>query len=102
MRKLWSALGQGRVRSARLRAIAWAAVGLASFALGWADSVVLVWVASVYANVVGELGAAEAADDEAVLAEVRALQQQVTELHSIIRAKAGTVDHAEAGATPTP
>lgn len=94
MHSLWSALGTGRVRSARLRAVAWIVVGIVSFPLGWADSVALVWIASVYANFVGELGAAEAADDTAVLAEVRALRAEVTELHSIIRTNAGTVDLA--------
>jgi hypothetical protein len=84
MRKLWNALGEGRVRSARLRAIAWVIVGIASFPLGWADSVALVWIASVYANFVGELGAAEAADDEAVLSEVRALREQVAKLQATL------------------
>lgn len=84
MRKLWGALGQGRVRSARLRAIAWVVIGIVSFPLGWASSVALVWIASVYANFVGELGAAEAADDEAVLTEVRALREQVAELRSVL------------------
>lgn len=84
MRKLWGALGTGRVRSARLRAIAWVIVGIVSFPLGWASSVALVWIASVYANFVGELGAAEAADDEAVLAEVRALREQVDALRATL------------------
>lgn len=47
----------------RSRALAWIILGLASFRFGWQDSVVLVWVASVYANIVSDLGAAEAADD---------------------------------------
>jgi hypothetical protein len=84
MRKLWNALGEGRVRSARLRAIAWVIVGVISFPLGWADSVALVWIASVYANFVGELGAAEAADDEAVLSEVRTLREQVAKLQTTL------------------
>ena len=84
MRKLWGALGEGRVRSARLRALAWATVGVISFPLGWASSVVLVWIASVYANVVGELGVASAEDDEAVLKEVRALREQVAKLTDTI------------------
>src|SRR5687767_8547003 len=106
MRNPWSALGTGRVRFARLRALLWAVVGIVSFPLGWANSVVLVWIASVYANVESGIAAGEAADDEAVLAEVRAVRAEVAELremlHSIISTKAGTVDLAEAGATPTP
>lgn len=78
MTRLWNALGTGRARFARLRALLWVAIGIGSFPLGWADSVVLVWVASAYANAVGELGAAEAADDEAVLSEIRALRGAVT------------------------
>jgi len=104
VRNPWSALGEGRVRFARLRAIAWAVVGIISFPLGWANSVVLVWIASVYANFASELAAGEAADDEAVLSEVRALRADVDNLrdmlHSIIRTKAGIVDHAEDGGTP--
>lgn len=84
MRKLWGALGSGRVRLARVRAIIWAVVGIVSFPLGWANSVVLVWIASVYANVASEVAAGEAADDEAVLTEVRALRKQVAELRSTL------------------
>jgi hypothetical protein len=54
---------RARVYFHRGRAALWIALGAASFPLGWADSVVLVWIASVYANVVSDLGAAEAADD---------------------------------------
>lgn len=76
MINLWSALGtSGRVRFARLRAFAWALVGAVSFPLGWANSVVLVWIASVYANVASEIAAGEAADDDAVISEIRALRR---------------------------
>lgn len=84
MRRLWDALGEGRVRLARLRAIAWAIVGAVSFPLGWANSVVLVWIASVYANVASEVAAGEAADDEAVLTELRELRRQVDALRSTL------------------
>lgn len=50
----------------RSRAIAWIALGAASFPLGFSDNIAVVWLASVYANVVSDLGAAEAADDRAV------------------------------------
>jgi hypothetical protein len=55
-----------RVRFARVRAAAWAVVGVVSFPLGWANSVILVWIASAYANMASELAAGEAADDAAV------------------------------------
>lgn len=84
MRNPWSALGTGRVRFARLRALLWVVIGIVSFPLGWANSVVLVWIASVYANVESSIAAGEAADDEAVLTEVRALRQQVTKLGETI------------------
>lgn len=84
MRKLWGALGTGRVRLARLRAIAWAVVGVVSFPLGWASSVILVWIASVYANVASEIAAGEAADDEAVLTELRALRREVAQLRATL------------------
>lgn len=54
------------MRFARLRAVAWAVVGIISFPLGWANSVILVWIASAYANMASELAAGEAADDAAV------------------------------------
>lgn len=34
----------------RGRALAWVAVGVAAFPLGWQDAIWLLWVASVYAN----------------------------------------------------
>jgi hypothetical protein len=50
----------------RGRAGCWAIIGVLSFIFGWANSVALVWAASVYANVVSDIGAAEAADDRRV------------------------------------
>lgn len=51
----------------RSRAIAWAIIGALSFPLGWANSVVLVWIASLYANVSTDWGTGEAADDREVV-----------------------------------
>lgn len=51
----------------RARAITWVLIGVVSFPLGWANSVVLVWIASVYANSLTDWGAAEAADDRTVM-----------------------------------
>lgn len=84
MTRLWSALGTGRVRFARLRALAWVLLGAVSFPFGWADSVVLVWIASVYANVASEIAAGEAADDSEVLAELRKLRREVAELRDVL------------------
>jgi hypothetical protein len=77
---------------ARVRAILWVVVGLVSFPLGWASSVVLVWIASVYANVAGEMATGEAADDKAVTdrldrieanqERIEATQQRILELLS--------------------
>lgn len=74
----------------RARAVGWAVIGAVSFPLGWADSVVLVWIASVYANTVSDWGAAEAADNREVLDELaairqsqKALHQQLAELHAL-------------------
>lgn len=59
----------------RSRAIAWLVVGAIAFALGLADSVALVWVASVYANAVSDWGAAEAADDRAIHERLDRIEQ---------------------------
>jgi hypothetical protein len=53
-RKVW--FGRGR-------ALLWVVLGALSFPLGWSDSVVLVWIASVYANVESSVASSEAADD---------------------------------------
>lgn len=98
MNRLWSALGpNARVRFARLRALAWLVVGAVSFPLGWADSVVLVWIASVYANAVGEVGAAEAADDKVVLDELAALRQRLDQMF-----ESGLPCACGRGVTPSP
>lgn len=56
-----------RVWFARLRAALWIILGVVSFPLGWANSVVLVWIASVYANVESGIASSEAADNTEVL-----------------------------------
>lgn len=54
---------RARIWFHRGRAAAWVLLGLATFLLGLADSVALVWAASVYANAVSDWTAGEAADD---------------------------------------
>lgn len=68
----------------RTRAAVWVIAGIASFPLGWADSVAVVWIASVYANVISDFGAGEAADDRRVLDELCALREQVARLETMI------------------
>lgn len=86
LRTPWAALSRLRrhqrwkVWFARSRAAAWAVVGALSFPLGWANSVVLVWIASVYANVASEMATGEAADDKALtdrLDRIEAIQQAI-------------------------
>jgi hypothetical protein len=64
----------------RSRAIAWLIVGAVTFALGLADSVALVWMASVYANAVSDWGAAEAADDRAIHERLDRIEQMLERL----------------------
>ncbi len=70
----------GKIWFHRARAILWGIVGVLSFPLGWANSVVLVWIASLYANVVSDVGAAEAADDRAVLEKLDRIERKLDRL----------------------
>lgn len=77
------------VRLHYVLACAWAVGGIIAFPTGLADSIVLVWIASVYANVAGDLGAAAAADDGKVLAELAALRADINALRKQLDAKGG-------------
>lgn len=59
----------------RARALTWALLGAISFMMGWQNLVSLVWGASVYANIVSDLGAAEAADEREVLEHLRRIER---------------------------
>ncbi len=72
-----------RVWLHRGRAVAWVVFGVVSASLGWANSIALVWFASVYANVVSDWGAGEAADDSAVLARFDAMDRKLARLDEI-------------------
>lgn len=64
----------------RVRAALWVIAGVVSFPLGWANSVALVWIASLYANVATDLSGAAAADNRELiklLKEVRAGQLEI-------------------------
>lgn len=56
-----------RVWFARTRAVVWALFGAVSFAMGWSNSVALVWFASIYANVESGIASGEAADDSKIV-----------------------------------
>jgi hypothetical protein len=65
-------------------AIFWLALGIASFPLGWYDLVVLVWIASVYANIKTDISAAEAADDRKVLREIHKNRAQMDRIEGLL------------------
>lgn len=69
-----------RVWFHRGRAIAWAAFGVLSFLTGWANSIALVWFASVYANVVSDWTAGEAADDREITVRLDAIDAKLSRL----------------------
>lgn len=61
----------------RGRAMAWVLIGVASYLFGWTESVTLVLIASLYANVVSDWGAAEAADNREVLRRIASLEKKM-------------------------
>jgi hypothetical protein len=80
--------GNGSVRRKiwihRSRAIAWAIVGVLSFPLGWANSVVLVWIASLYANVSTDWGNGEAADDRDLRDEFKEIKIRLDRIEQLL------------------
>jgi hypothetical protein len=64
----------------RARACGWVLFGVLSFVMGWANSVVLVWVASVYANALTDWGAGEAADDRQVTERLDRIEALLAQL----------------------
>ena len=67
------------VWSYRARAAAWVAIGVWSFRTGQQDSVTLVWVASLYANVATDLGGAAAADDREVICRLDRIEAMLSD-----------------------
>jgi hypothetical protein len=61
----------------RISAVLWVVAGIISFPLGWANNVVLVWLASVYANVKTDWGTAAAENNEEVLRAIAELTKEV-------------------------
>lgn len=68
----------------KLSGVGWTLLGVLSFFMGWQNSVALVWIASVYANVKTDLGAAEAADDRKVLKELAAIRAEQAALKDML------------------
>lgn len=68
----------------RAMAIGWVIAGIVSFPAGWAYSVAFVTIASIYANAKTDWSTAEAADDRAVLAEIKELRTEVRQLRKLI------------------
>lgn len=68
----------------RTRAIIWAIVGALSFPLGWANSVVLVWIASLYANVSTDWGNGEAADDRPVIGRLDRILDRIDRAVTVV------------------
>lgn len=75
----------GRVWFHRGRAVLWAVFGGVSFMTGWANNIALVWFASIYANIVSDWGAGEAADDTEVLERLDAIAARLDRLHTAPR-----------------
>lgn len=67
----------------RVCAVVWA-VALIPAYLWWAESVLFVIVASIYANVKSDWGAAAAADDREVLGEVAELRREIRSLRDLV------------------
>lgn len=64
-----------RVWFHRSRSIVWLIVAVLALPFGWLNSVVLVSLASLYANVASDWSASEAADDREVVATLRRIEQ---------------------------
>lgn len=68
--------GRAMVWFHRFRAIVWAALIVPAL-LWWPESVAFVIIASVYANVVSDWSAAEAADDREVLDKLDCIERKL-------------------------
>jgi hypothetical protein len=69
-----------KVKFGRARAVIWLVIGAISFLFGWESSVVLVWIASFYANAESGFATGEAADDTLVMRELKELRKSIDEL----------------------
>lgn len=76
-----------KVHFGRIRALVWIAIGLVSFPLGWSDSVVLVWIASFYANAESGFATAEGADDRDIIAKLEDHKKQLDRIENLLTAR---------------
>lgn len=67
-----------RVWFHRSRSLAWAVVATVAWPLGWLNSVVLVSLASLYANVASDWAASEAADDHTILDRLHGMESRMS------------------------
>lgn len=61
----------------RASGLAWVVLGIAAIPLGWANSVLLVWLASAYANAKTDWGAADASKADKILEAISELRKEV-------------------------
>ncbi len=87
----------GKTAFARVRAILWLALGAASWPLGWMNSVALVWMASVYANVESGFATGEAADDGKVMKRLDGHEVLLREHGNLLREILDRLPHAAEG-----
>lgn len=76
---------RSRVWFHRVSAAFWALLGPVSFYFGWQNNIAMVWLASVYANIKSDWGAAEAADDSAVTERLDRHEQMLGEILELLR-----------------
>jgi hypothetical protein len=69
-----------KVLFGRIRAVTWLIIGGLSFLLGWESSVILVWIASFYANAESGFATGEAADDSLVMKELKAHREMLEKI----------------------
>jgi predicted membrane-bound spermidine synthase len=78
----------------RVSAVLWT-LALIPALIFWKESIVFVIIASVYANVKSDWGAAEAADDHVVLDEIVALRAEFKSLNTRLVDSGVISDHEE-------
>lgn len=84
----------GKTAFARGRALLWLALGVLSWPLGWMNSVALVWMASVYANVESGFATGEAADDREVTRRLDRHEMLLREHGDLLREVLSRLPHA--------
>lgn len=72
---------RGRIWFHRSRAIGWVLLGATTFLFGLQSSVVMVWIASVYANVISDWTAGEALDHRDLIKRLDRIEKLVKEMN---------------------